>query len=105
MFGLGPSPKSMASWALGGPALLIYRPHQPFQRLRLDQTPVTLQKVHGEPPDTQLAKVRRKGMKISREPEREHLVLGLAEISTESLMIILFLNLCALSLWGIKAVY
>lgn len=44
-------------------------------------------------------------MKISREPEREHLVLGLAEISTESLMIILFLNLCALSLWGIKAVY
>lgn len=83
MFEFGPLPKlqptdPMASWDLGGPISLIYSAQSPFWRQGLGHALLALRGSHGESPEPWSAEVRRrKDLKNSTEPERQHLVLGL----------------------------
>lgn len=110
MFGLGPPspdsspPDPTAPWDLGGLPSLIYGPQSPFWRQGLGQA-LALRGFRGELPGPQSAKVRRKkGLTVAAEPERQHLVLGCAEVSVETLMVVVFPSL-SLSALGIRGVY
>lgn len=85
----------MASWDLGGLASLLYRAQRHFWRRGLGHTLLALRGSHGDSPEHQTVDVRRrKALKISTEPERQHLVLGYTEISIKMRMAILFPSLC-----------